>query len=74
MNEKLFNANFSAISWREQVYVQWNDDEVCFVLGQHALLNSNSTSSLKQQTAGRHVALLGHILLIPNQPVFAISL
>ena len=35
----LFNANSaicSAISWREQVNFQWNDDEVCFVLDQHA--------------------------------------
>jgi hypothetical protein len=28
--------NFSAISWREQVNFQWNDDEVLFVLDQHA--------------------------------------
>jgi hypothetical protein len=32
-----------------------------------------SASSLKQQLAGRHVAPLGHISLIPNQPVFALS-
>ena len=35
----LFNANsaamFAAISWREQVNVQW-DDDVHFVLDQHA--------------------------------------
>ena len=29
-------SNFSAISWKEQVYFQWDDDEVCFVLDQHA--------------------------------------
>ena len=29
-----------------------------------------SASSLKQQSAGRHVATLVHIILIPNQPVF----
>ena len=27
---------FSAISWREQINFQWNDDEVRFVLDQHA--------------------------------------
>jgi len=32
-----------------------------------------SASSLKQQSAGRHVAPLGHITLIPSQPVFALS-
>ena len=30
-----------------------------------------SASSLKQQSIGRHVASLGHIFLIPSQPVFA---
>ena len=29
--------------------------------------------SLKQQSAGRHVAPLGHINLIPSQPVFALN-
>jgi len=70
----LFNANseiFPAISWREQVNFQWDDDEVCFVLDQHA--EFYSASSLKQQSADRHVAPLGHIILIPSQPVFAPS-
>ena len=30
-------------------------------------------SSLKQLSAGRHVALLEHIILILSQPVFAFS-
>jgi hypothetical protein len=30
-------------------------------------------SSLKQQSADRHVATLGHIIPIPSQPVFAPS-
>ena len=61
------------ISWREQVNFQRDDDEVCFVLDQHAELDFYSASSLKQQSAGRHVAPLGHIILIPSQPVFALS-
>jgi hypothetical protein len=36
-------------------------------------LDFYSASSLKQQSAGRHVAPLGHIVLIPSQPVFALS-
>jgi hypothetical protein len=36
-------------------------------------LDFYSASSLKQQSAGRHVAPLGHIILIPSQPVFALS-
>ena len=66
-------SNFSAISWREQVNFQRNDDEVRFLLDQHTELDVYSASSLKQQSAGRHVAQLGHIILIPSQPIFALS-
>jgi len=65
-------SNFSAISWEEQVNCR-DDDEVCFVLDQHAGLDFYSASSLKQQSAGRHVPPLGHIILILSQPVFALS-
>ena len=44
-----------------------------FVLDQHAYLDFYSASSLKQQSADRHVAPLGHIILIPSQPVFALT-
>ena len=37
-------------------------------------MNLYSASSLKQQYLGRHVVVLGHINLIPSQPVFAQSL
>jgi hypothetical protein len=53
-------------------YIQWDDDEFHFVLDQHAELDFYSASSLKQQSAGRHVAPLGHIILI-EPPVFALS-
>ena len=43
-------------------------------LDQHAEVDFYSASSLKQQSAGRHVAPLWHIILIPSQPVFALSL
>jgi hypothetical protein len=66
-------SNFSAISWRGQVNFQSDNDEVRFVLEQHPELHIDSASSLKQQSAGRHVAPLGHIILIPSQPVFALS-
>jgi hypothetical protein len=32
-------SNSSAISWQEQVNLQWDDDEVSFVLDQHANFN-----------------------------------
>jgi hypothetical protein len=71
--ERLF-SNFSAISWWEQVNFQGdNDDEVHFVLDQHAEFDFYSASSLKQQFAGKHVAPLRHIILIPNQPIFTLS-
>ena len=69
----LFNAKFrtfSALSWREQVNFQWDEDEVRFVLDQHAELDFHSARSLKQQSAGRHVAPLGHMILIPSQPAY----
>jgi len=31
-----------------------------------------SASSLKQQSAGKHVASFGHIILKPSQPVFSL--
>ena len=55
----------------KQVNFQWDDDEVCFVLDQHAELDFYSASSLKQQSEGGHVDPLTHI--IPNQPVFALT-
>jgi hypothetical protein len=67
------SQQFLAISWQEQVDFQWDDDEVCFGLDQNAELDFYSASSLKQQSAGRHVAPLWHIILIPSQPVFAIT-
>ena len=54
----MFSANnFSAVSRREQVNFQY-DDEVHFVLDQHAELDFYSASSLKQQSANRRVAPL----------------
>jgi hypothetical protein len=51
----------------------WWYDEVRFVLDQHAELDIYSASSLKQQSTGRHVAPLVHIIPIPSQPVFALT-
>jgi hypothetical protein len=50
---------FIAISWREQVNCQWDDDEVRFVLDQHAKLDLYSARSLKQQSAGRQIWMNG---------------
>ena len=49
------------------------DNNVRFVLDQNALLDFYSASSLKQQSVGRDVTPLGHIILIPSQPFFALT-
>jgi hypothetical protein len=49
------------------------DEEIRFVLDNHAELDVYSASSLKQQSKDMHVAPLGHIIMIPSQPVFAFS-
>jgi hypothetical protein len=49
------------------------DEEIRFVLDNHAELDVYSASSLKQQSEDMHVAPLGHIIMIPSQPVFAFS-
>ena len=60
------------ISWQKQVrFSSDDDDDVCFVLDQHDELKFYShASSLKQQPLDRYVVPLGHIILIPSQPVF----
>ena len=55
------------------VNFQWDDDEVHFFLDQHAGLDFYRGSSLKQQTTGTHVTLLGHIILIQSQRVFFLT-
>ena len=67
----LLNANLAIV----QLYHGANKlifNEVAFVLDQHALCTFYSASSLKQQSGDRHVVPLGHIILIPGQPIFAL--
>ena len=60
---------FSAMPWREQVTFRWNDDDVRIELDQHAGLEFNSASYLKQQSTDRHGASIGHIILTPSQQI-----
>ena len=69
----LLKANFSAISWQEQVNYQCKNDAVHFELDQHAQFDFYSASSLKQHSAGRHVVPLGYIILIPSKPVVVLT-
>ena len=64
-------------NWRVTImarigYIQWNDD-VHFVLDKHELLHFYYASSLKQQSAVRHVAPLRQIIWIPSPPVFILT-
>ena len=71
----LFNAKWVIFQLIVRIsYIQWDDDDVCFVLDQHAQLDFYSPSSVKQQSASRYVTPLGHIILILNQPVLLLLL
>ena len=57
----------------KQVHIQWDDDDVHFVLDQHTWFDFYGAIALKQQVVDRPVVPLGHIILILRQPVFALS-
>jgi len=48
-------------------------ENVRFVLDQQALLNFYTDFSLNQESVGRNVCPLRHIILIPIQPVFFLT-
>ena len=57
------NEQFFSYIMARTRYIWWEENNVSFVLDQHALLDCYSGSLLKQQSVGRHVAPLGHINL-----------
>jgi hypothetical protein len=65
--------NFSAISWREQVTFD-EMMKMSTLYQTNTDLNLYSASSLKQQSAGKHVSPLRHIIVIPSRPVLSLSL
>ena len=70
----LFNTNsaiYSAISWREQVNFQWDDDDVRFVLDQNAELDF-----IAHWNNSPRLVMLHHsdtLFWFSSQPVFALS-
>jgi len=54
--------------------VRWDDNVVRFLLDEHPWLDFYCASSLIQQSGGRHVSPVVHIIVIPNQSVFSVSL
>ena len=61
-------CKFWPISWREQVTFSLDDDDVHFILDQHAEFDFLVLNSVKQQSMGRHVASLRHNILMMSQP------
>ena len=52
---KLYHLRLNYIKERIS-YIWWDDNDVCFIQDQHAEFNFYCASSLKQQSAGIHVA------------------
>ena len=70
----LFNANpaiFQLYHGENKLIFNEMMMRSAFRLDLHSQLDLYSASSLKQQSADRHVTLIGHIILIPSQSVFA---
>jgi hypothetical protein len=68
------NKKFFSYIMAKTSYIQWDDYDVRFVLDQHNELDFHSASSLQQQSNDRHVAPLGHIILILSQTIFTFPL
>jgi hypothetical protein len=62
-----------SVEWSNRNYSAVYDCRMMVLFDQHAELDFYSASSLKQQSAGWHVAPLGHIILILSQPVFSLT-
>ena len=67
------NESFFSYIMARTSYILWNDGDVRFVLDQHAEFDLYNASSLKQQSDGRHVTSLRHIIMILSQPVFVVT-
>ena len=52
-------------------HIRWGDNDVHIVLDQHVYLDFIVLT--EQQYMDTHVAPLEHIILIPSQPLFALS-
>ena len=66
-------SNFVSYIMVETYYILMWWWDVRSVLNQQMYLDFYTTSSLKQQSMGRNVPPLGHNILIPSQPVIALT-
>ena len=67
-NEQYFSYTMTRTS-----YIRWGDNDIRFVLDQHAWFDFYSASSMKRQLIGKYISSLGHIILISSQSVFTPS-
>jgi len=62
------NLHFFSYIKARTSYIRWYDDDL-FVLDQHAQFDFYSASTMKQQSAVRHVAPLEHFILILSETI-----
>jgi hypothetical protein len=76
-NHKNIVTNCCEIWFWSSIIFSWDDDDICILLDQHTgtQLDLYSASSLQQQSMGKNIAPLWHIIfiLIRSQPVFALN-
>jgi hypothetical protein len=65
------NMQFFSYIMVRTSYIQWDDNDIHFVLDKHALLDFYSANSLKQQSVGDMSPPLRHIILIQSQSAIA---
>ena len=73
INECFFKPNkqFFTYIMARICYIRWGDNDVHIVLDQHVYLDFIVLT--EQQYMDNHVAPLEHIILIPSQPLVALS-
>jgi hypothetical protein len=70
----LFNVKWAFCQpYHDENKLHFNDMMMMLICTRPTRLIGNSASWLKQPSVGRHVAPLGHIILIPSQPVFSLA-
>ena len=70
----LFSAKWAICQlYHDENKLHFNDMMMMLICTRPTRLIGKSSSWLKQPSVGRHVAPLGHIILIPSQPVFSLT-
>jgi len=71
----IIKRHWAFLSMARTIYIFQSDDDVLFALDEPSHFDFHSASSLKQQSSDRGSHQHGHNnILIPSQPVFALTL